>query len=74
MNDSSDHPFENTKLHVTVKDPEYYSLEERTPFNDVIKHGDIIQGFQSPKKFNQIPKWYQNPVRIFSTISLLVFV
>jgi hypothetical protein len=73
MKNSSEHPFENTKLHIVVKAPKVNSNEERIPFNDVIKHGDIVQGFQSPKNFGQIPKWYKKPVRIFSMISLLVF-
>jgi hypothetical protein len=73
MKNSSEHPFENNKLHITVVEPQTNSNEERIPFNDVIKHGDIVQGFQSPKKFDQIPRWYKNPVKIFSMISLLIF-
>jgi hypothetical protein len=73
MKNSSEHPFENTKFHIVVKDQQVNSNEERIPFNDVIKHGDIVQGFQSPQKFGQIPNWYKKPVRIFSMISLLFF-
>jgi hypothetical protein len=73
MNNSSEHPFENNKLHITVKEPHSNTNEERIPYNDVIKHGDIVQGFQSPKKFDQIPRWYKNPVKILSFISVLVF-
>jgi hypothetical protein len=73
MNNSSEHPFKNTKLHITVNEPLTNANEERIPFNDVIKHGDIVQGFQSPKKFDQIPRWYKSPVKIFSMVSLLVF-
>jgi hypothetical protein len=73
MKNSSEHPFENTNFHIVVSEPQVNSSEERTPFNDVIKHGDIVQGFQSPKNFGQIPKWYKKPVRIFSVISLLIF-
>lgn len=73
MNNSSENPFENNMLHITVNEPHSNSNEERIPFNDVIKHGDIVQGFQSPKKFDQIPSWYKNPVRNISIISILVF-
>jgi hypothetical protein len=73
MNNSSYNPFDDEELHLTVKKHETNSLDERTPFNDVIKHGDIVQGIQFPKRFEQLPKWYQNPRRIYATISVLVF-
>jgi hypothetical protein len=40
MNNSSYNPFDDEKLHLTVNKPQTNSLDERTPFNDVIKHGD----------------------------------
>jgi hypothetical protein len=61
------------KLHITVSTSSSNPLDERTAFNDVIEHGDIVQGFQSPKSINQIPKWYQKPLKIFTVITLLVF-
>ncbi|MDB5052728.1 MAG: hypothetical protein JWM44_778 [Bacilli bacterium] len=66
-------PFNDKTLHTTVNQTQSVTLDERVPFNDVIKHGDIIQGFQAPKRLDQFPKWFQNPKRIFATISLLVF-
>jgi hypothetical protein len=73
MNKSSYNPFDDDKLHLTVNKPDTNSLDERASYNDAIKHGDIVQGIQSPKRFEQLPKWYQNPRKIYATISVLVF-
>ncbi|NEW06840.1 hypothetical protein GK047_12550 [Paenibacillus sp. SYP-B3998] len=72
MKDSSYNPFNDETFHPPVNQTETNSLEDKDPFNDVIKHGDIVSGFQVPKRLDQFPKWYQNPQRIFATISLLV--
>jgi hypothetical protein len=66
-------PFEDKTLHITEKRDQSTVTEDRTPFNDVIKHVDIVQGFQTPKQLDQFPRWYQNPRRIYSTISVLIF-
>jgi hypothetical protein len=73
MKKSSYNPFNDETLHPTVNQTQSNTLDERAPFNDVIKHGDIVSGFQVPKRLDQFPKWYQNPKRIFATISVLVF-
>jgi hypothetical protein len=44
---------------------------DRTSFNDVIKHRDIINGFQSPKKIEQLPKWYQKPFKLLTIITTI---
>jgi hypothetical protein len=73
MKNSSYNPFNDKTLHSTMNQTQYITLDERVPFNDVIKHGDIVQGFQAPKRLDQFPKWYRHPQRIFATISVLVF-
>ncbi|KPV58511.1 hypothetical protein QJ48_16145 [Paenibacillus sp. A3] len=73
MKNSSYNPFNDETLHSTVNQTQSNSLDERVPYNDVIKHGDIVQGFQAPKRLEQFPKWYQNPRRIYATISVLGF-
>jgi hypothetical protein len=73
MKNTSYNPFKGETSHHTVNQTQSNALDERAPFNDVIKHGDIVQGFQAPKRIEQFPKWYQNPRRIYATISVLVF-
>jgi len=73
MNNSTNNPFEDKNIHQTVNFPQHDSSEDRAPFNDVIKHGDIVNGFQIPKKLEQTPKWFKNPLRVFTFITLLIF-
>jgi hypothetical protein len=73
MNKSSYDPFNDEKLHITVNDTQSHSIDDRAPFNDVIKYGDIVQGSQTPKRLEHLPRWFQNPRRIFAAISGLIF-
>ncbi|NHM31955.1 hypothetical protein [Neobacillus terrae] len=72
MNNSTNNPFEDKKIHQTVNYPHHDPPEDRAPFNDAIKHEDIVNGFQTPKKIEQIPKWFKNPLRVFTIITLLI--
>jgi uncharacterized membrane protein YraQ (UPF0718 family) len=72
MNNSSNDLSKNDPRQREKNEAQQVLLDERAPFNDAIKHGDIVQGFQSPKQITQLPKWYQNPRRIFGSISVLV--
>ncbi|MGJ7921673.1 hypothetical protein [Neobacillus sp. LXY-4] len=53
MNDFSNDPYDNEKVHQTICDPHSNFVEERTPFNDVVKHNDIIQGFKPQRMANK---------------------
>ncbi|MGG3564387.1 hypothetical protein ABES03_22620 [Neobacillus rhizosphaerae] len=64
----------NSSNNLSKKETQQVLLDERAPFNDAIKHGDIVQGFQSPKQITQLPKWYRNPKRIFVSISVLIII
>lgn len=73
MKNPSNNPLHDETLDSNVNQTQSNTLDERAPFNDVIKHGDIVQGFQAPKRLEQFPKWYQNPRRIYATVSVLGF-
>jgi hypothetical protein len=73
MKDPSYNPFNDETIHPTVNQNQLNTLDEKAPFNDVIKHGDIVQGIQAPKRIDQFPKWYQNPLRIYAILSVLLF-
>lgn len=73
MKNSSNDPSGNEKVHQSVSNSQSNLLEDRTAFNDVIEHGDIVQNFQSPKRIEQMPKWYRTPYKILTIIALLGF-
>jgi len=73
MKKSSYNPLNDVTPSPTHNQTQSNTLGEREPFNDVIKHGDVVSGFQVPKRLDQFPKWYQNPQRIFAALSVLVF-
>jgi hypothetical protein len=74
MNNSSNDLSKNDLRQREKNEAKQVLLDERAPFNDAIKHGDIVQGFQSPKQITQLPKWYRKPKRIFASISVLVII
>ncbi|WP_413303359.1 hypothetical protein AA0X95_25930 [Bacillus sp. 1P10SD] len=71
MNNSSNNLSKNDSHQHDKNEAQQVLQDERAPFNDAIKHTDIVQGFQSPKQITHLPKWYRNPRRIFTAISVL---
>lgn len=67
-------PFEDKTLHTVQESTVAHPDLDRTPFNDVIKHADIVLGYQAPKLLDQFPRWFQLPQRIYAGISVLIFV
>ncbi|TNJ63833.1 hypothetical protein FE784_23440 [Paenibacillus hemerocallicola] len=47
-------PYLDSTLHLTIPDKPF-EITTRDGFNDVIKHGDIVQGHQFPKQLNEFP-------------------
>jgi hypothetical protein len=64
-------PFEDKTLHYSQPQDSIMAGEDRTPFNDVIRHADIVQGYQAPKQLDQYAKWFQNSQRIYAIVSVL---
>ncbi|WNQ10742.1 hypothetical protein MJA45_24480 [Paenibacillus aurantius] len=66
-------PYQDKSLHLTIRSGPPLSPEERTPFNDVIRHADIVSGFRHPKLGSQLPSWLQSPYRVVAAVSVLLF-
>lgn len=67
--DMKSNPYKDETIHTTqlVSRDE---LPEREGFNDVLKHYDSVNGFQAPKRLDQIPK----PIRLVTKMIVILFV
>jgi hypothetical protein len=74
MKNSSKNILEDKTIYQSVNNSQSQNTieQDRKPFNDVIEHVAIVNGFQSPKKLEQIPKRFQKPFKAFSIIVLLL--
>ncbi len=69
--DSKDkyNPYKDKSLHYTQPSIEEPDIK-REGFNDVMKHYDSVNGFQAPKRMEQIPKQIRPILRWYIIISL----
>jgi hypothetical protein len=76
MEKSSKDISEEKTIHQTVNasQSQHTIEQDRKPFNDVIEHFDIVNGSQSPKKLEHIPKRFRKPFKVFSIIVLLFLI
>jgi len=65
------HPYEDKLL--TETQPEPPTVNTREPFNDVVKHGDIIAGFQRNRTLSDYPRRLRPWVRFSAIATLLLF-
>ena len=50
------------------------SIESREPFNDVVKHQDLVQGYRRNRTLSDYPRQVRPWVRLGAVITLLAFV
>lgn len=67
-------PYEDDTLHSLQQEHRSESIDERKGFNDVIKHYDAINGHQSPKRLEQLPKKVRNILKIIIIIWVASFI
>jgi quinol-cytochrome oxidoreductase complex cytochrome b subunit len=76
MEKSSKDISEEKTIHQTVNasQSQHTIEQDRKPFNDVIEHFDIVNGSQSPKKLEQIPKRFHKPFKAYVIVVLLLLI
>ena len=67
-------PYEDDTLHSTQPENLSISIDERKGFNDVINHYDAVNGHQSPKRIDQVPKRFRNILKIIIIIWVASFI
>lgn len=70
--DKSSSPYEDENLVETQPDTPF--VNQREPFNDVIKHGDIVTGYQRNRTLSDYPRRIRPWVRLYAIGTLLILV
>jgi hypothetical protein len=66
-------PFEDPKLHYSEPSQPLEDYNNRTAFNDVMKHYDIVNGHQVPKRIEHFPKRMRLFIRLFVLVGVMSF-
>lgn len=66
------HPYEDKTL--TESQPEQPIVTDREPFNDMVKHGDIIAGYQRNRTLSDYPRRMRPWVRLYAIAILVLLV
>ncbi len=61
---SNYNPYEDETIHYTIAEKDIEMLEDRRGFNEIMNHFDIINGHQTPKKLDHIPKKLRKLIRL----------
>lgn len=70
-NDKKYNPYEDKSIHYTHSN-DTQPVTNREGFNDIIKHYDRVNGFQSPKTMEDIPKSLRTIIRLTIAIGVLL--
>ncbi|RKP57991.1 hypothetical protein D7Z26_00300 [Cohnella endophytica] len=71
--DNKYNPYKDETIHTTQASDNHERFE-RQGFNDVLKHYDAVNGFQSPKQLNHFPSYLKQIIRWIIIINLLIVV
>ncbi|MFB5192445.1 hypothetical protein [Alicyclobacillus fastidiosus] len=61
-------PHDDPSLHEVQPQPP--TIDHREPFNDVVKHGDIVVGHQQNRVLSDYPKRVRPAIRAWSIVAL----
>lgn len=67
-------PYEDEGLHMVQPDHEPAPLNEREGFNEILKHNDIVNGHQIPKRLDHFPRSMRKVVRIIILLMVISFI
>ena len=69
--DDSANPYDDDSI--SYMQPEELAPDQREPFNDAVKHGDIIVGYQRNRTLSDYPRRTRPWVRLYAIVSLVLF-
>ncbi len=67
-------PYNDDTLHSTQHENLLQTIDERKGFNDVIKHYDLINGHQSPKRLEHFPRKLRSVLKIIIIVGIATFI
>lgn len=67
------HPYEDKTLSETQPDRPTV-IDDREPFNDVIKHGDIVVGYRRNRTLSDYPRGVRPWIRLYAIAALVLLV
>ena len=70
--DPAYNPYSDTTLHETQPDPP--TLNDREPFNDVVKQGDIVVGYRRNRTLDQYPTRVRPFMKFYVIAGFVLFV
>lgn len=66
-------PYDDSKL-VATQTNESPKISSREPFNDAVKHQDIIAGYQQNRTLSDYPRKARSWVKLYAIVVLLLLI